>query len=352
VSGSDASINRTSVDPAGFGDVNTPHPPDTHPGEPPTNPHGPGISIADRSGPAEAADIPSSDIDRATRAGLDDDVVMSDPSRRVAGDEDRPLDGGWRTTVHRVGDTIRRSPSPWSPSVIGLLRHLDDCDFAGSPRPVGSGFDGDGNEVLTFIEGRSLQPAPWDDGAIVILGQMLAGLHAATRSFRPDPHAVWCDWFGRSLGNPTGCFGHGDLGPWNIMAVDGVPSGFIDWDTSGPMDPVYELAQVAWLNVQLHDDDVGELVGLGDVGQRAEQLGLLLDAYRLPTSEREGFVDKMVEVAVRDAAGDAIEHAVTPTTTTGQAANGYPFAWGMAWRIRSAAWMLRHRSILEASVGQ
>ena len=37
--------------PAGFGDVNTPHPPDTHPGEPPNNPPGPGIAIADRSGP-------------------------------------------------------------------------------------------------------------------------------------------------------------------------------------------------------------------------------------------------------------------------------------------------------------
>jgi hypothetical protein len=221
---------------------------------------------------------------------------------------------------------------------------------AGSPRPVGLGFDGDGNEMLSLIEGQSIQPTPWGDDAILVLGEMLAGLHAAARSFRPDSHAVWNDWFGRSLGETSGCFGHGDLGPWNIMAVDGIPSGFIDWDTAGPMDPTYELAQVAWLNVQLHDDDIAERVGLGDVGQRARQLGLLLDAYRLAAAEREGFVDKMVEVAVRDAAGEAIAHAVTPTTTTGRAANGYPFVWGMAWRIRSAAWMLRHRSVLGASI--
>jgi hypothetical protein len=118
------------------------------------------------------------------------------------------------------------------------------------------------------------------------------------------------------------------------------------------MDPTYELAQVAWLNVQLHDDDVAQLAGLSDASQRADQLGLLLDAYCLPVSEREGFVDKMVEIAVRAAAGEAVEHAVTPMTTTGLAANGYPVAWGMAWRIRSAAWMLRHRSLLETSIAK
>jgi hypothetical protein len=278
------------------------------------------------------------------------DVVMSGAERSAADDADRPLDGGWQTTVNRVGDTIRRSPSPWSASVLGLLRHLDECGFAGSPRPIGLGFDGDGNEVLSFIDGQSPQPAPWGDEAVVVLGEMLAGLHAAARSFRPDSDAVWKEWFGRSLGDANRGFGHGDLGPWNVMAVDGIPSGFIDWDTAGPMDPIYELAQAAWLNVQLHDDDIAELVGLGDVGQRAGQLALLLDAYGLPASEREGFVDKMIEVAVRDAAAEAIEHSITPTTTTGQAANGYPFAWGMAWRIRSAGWMLRHRSVLAASI--
>ena len=135
------------------------------------------------------------------------------------------------------------------------------------------------------------------------------------------------------------------------MAVDGIPSGFIDWDTAGSIDPTYELAQVAWLNVQLHDDDIAELVGLGSVGQRAGQLALLLDAYQMPAAERVGFVEKMVEVAVCAAAAEAIEREVTPMTTDGRAANGYPFVWGMAWRVRSASWMLRHRSLLATSIG-
>lgn len=262
-----------------------------------------------------------------------------------------PLDGGWQTTVHRRGDAVHRSASPWSRAVVAFLTHLETAGFAGSPRPVGTGFDEAGNELLSFVSGESPQPLPWNDEAIVSIGQMLADLHRVAADFVPAESDAWKDWFGRRLGDPTLGFGHGDLGPWNIMAIGGLPTGFIDWDTAGPLDPIYELAQLAWLNVQLHDDDIAARVGLGDLAQRAHQLGLLLDAYGLGSSQRIGFLDKMIEVAVYDAAGEAIEHDVTPDTTAGLAEDGYPFAWGMAWRIRSAAWMLRHRTTLERAIG-
>lgn len=275
---------------------------------------------------------------------------MPDSEQERAASEALP--GGWQTTVHRVGDNIRRSPSSWSHSVLELLAHLERRGFAGSPRPVGSGFDADGHELLTFVEGESPQPWPWADEAIVRLGELLAAMHDAASDHEPADGAVWKDWFGRRLGDPTRGFGHGDLGPWNIMALDGIPSGFIDWDTAGPLDPIFEVAQAAWLNVQLHDDDLAERLGLADVGKRAEQLRLFLDAYGLPRADRSGFVDKMVEVAVHDAAHEAIEHEVTPETATGTADNGYPFAWGIAWRVRSAGWMLRHRRTLEAAINR
>ncbi len=233
---------------------------------------------------------------------------------------------------------------------MDFLGHLEAEGFTAAPRPVGSGFDDHGNELLTFVEGQSVQPEPWSEDAIVRLGELLASLHVAARTYAPPEGAVWKDWFGRHLGTPLAGFGHGDLGPWNIMAINHVPVGFIDWDTAGPMDPIYELAQAAWLNVQLHDDDIAASVGLGDVDHRARQLGLMLDAYGLSSAGRVGFVDKMVEVAVHDSAHEAIEHGVTPATTSGIAANDYPFVWGISWRVRSAAWMLRHRHQLEAAI--
>jgi hypothetical protein len=49
----------------------------------------------------------------------------------------------------------------------------------------------------------------------------------------------WMDWWGRRLGDSRLGVGHGDLGPWNIMAVDEKPTGFIDWETAGPIDPIW-----------------------------------------------------------------------------------------------------------------
>lgn len=260
------------------------------------------------------------------------------------------LEGGWQTTVRRIGDVVHRSPSPWSQTVISLLAHLDEVGFPGSPRPVGSGFDADGNETLTHIPGKSPQPYPWGDEAVSSIGAMLAELHQATSSFRPPADPKWKDWFGRRLGDNQRAIGHGDLGPWNIVANKGDPVGFIDWDTAGPIDPVWELAQTAWLNAQLHDDDVAERLGLGDAHSRARQLKLIVDGYGLARSDRDGFVDKMVEFAVHSARNDAIEHNITPATENGIAADGFPFVWGITWRVRSASWMLRNRRLLETAL--
>jgi hypothetical protein len=63
-----------------------------------------------------------------------------------------PLDGGSHSRVVRVGQTVRRVSRPWSPAVHDLLRHLDREGFAGAPRALG--FDDQGREVLTYIEGE------------------------------------------------------------------------------------------------------------------------------------------------------------------------------------------------------
>ena len=53
----------------------------------------------------------------------------------------------------------------------------------------------------------------------------------------------------------------------------------------------------------------------------------------------------MIDFAVQDAAAEAVEAGVTPETQNPEA------LWAITWRTRSAAWMLRHRSVLEAALG-
>jgi len=122
---------------------------------------------------------------------------------------------------------------------------------------------------------------------------------------------VWLDWWGRDLEGARPVIGHCDTGPWNILARDGLPVALIDWDAAGPADGRWELAQAAWLNAQLHDDDVAERLGLPDARGRARQLRLIVDGYGLSRGERAGFVETLVELAIRDTAQEAIDAGVT-----------------------------------------
>ena len=114
--------------------------------------------------------------------------------------EEIPLVGGGRSAVSRIGDVVHRETGPWASSVHALLRHLEAEGFPGAPRVVGSGFDAEGRETLSFMSGVSLHPGPWPDQAMFNLGQMLAAFHRASMSFVPPPDATWRPWFGRTLG--------------------------------------------------------------------------------------------------------------------------------------------------------
>lgn len=264
---------------------------------------------------------------------------------------ERPLAGGSRTEVTEAGGVVFRSPGPQSPTVIALLRHLEDAGFPASPRVVGTGFDPEGRETLAYIEGESPQPRPWSDEALASIGDLVCRLHVATATFVPPPTPRWQPSPTRDLPGDRPVIGHGDLGPWNILARNDLPVAFIDWDTAGPVDATWDLALAAWLNVALHDDDVAELTGLAPAATRARQLRGLVDAYGLDRVRRERFVSQLAEVAIHDAAHEAVSGAVTPGSTDAVDATGFPVMWAIAWRARSAAWILRHRTLLERALG-
>jgi phosphotransferase family enzyme len=185
------------------------------------------------------------------------------------------LEGGGRTLVHRRGNTVIRNAGPWTPTVHALLRHLEAVGFGGAPRLVGSGFDADGRETLTYIEGEFTQPGPWSLDGAAALGTLLRDLHRAAGSFQPPAESVWFPWHGRDLGGPGTVIGHCDAAPWNIVVRRGLPVALIDWEVAGPVDPLTELAQLCWLNAKLHDDIVAAREGLPPVADRARHRGRL-----------------------------------------------------------------------------
>jgi hypothetical protein len=234
------------------------------------------------------------------------------------------------------GDVVRRPAGPWTPAVHALLDHLERAAFTGSPHAVSA----EGEDVVTYIPGESVSPHAWSDEGVFQVGRLLRGLHDATAGFMPPRGATWHSWPFASDA-PDAIISHRDTGPWNIVARNGLPVAFIDWVTVGPADRLEEIAATAWLNAQLHDDDIAERQGLPGARARAAQLRHFADGYRLAAADRRGLVTAMIEYAIRDSAAEAVQAGVTPETGDCGA------LWAITWRARSAAWMVRHRSLLE-----
>jgi hypothetical protein len=247
-----------------------------------------------------------------------------------------PDPDGQPSRVFRRGGTVLRPAGPWTPAVHALLRHLERAGFAGAPGVVGDGYDDQGREVLTFIEGTFVHPHAWSDDQIWHTGRLLRALHDAAAGFRPPPGAVWYPWpFRTGFGEPGTVISHCDAGPWHFAVRDGRPAALIDWDTAGPTDRIDEIAAAAWWNAQLHDDDLAEQHALPPAAARAAQLRHFLDGYELSASERDGLVTTMIEYAIRDCAAEAVQAQVTPDS-----ADPAPPGWsatGPCWKTPSPA---------------
>jgi hypothetical protein len=272
--------------------------------------------------------------------GVTDHAPDHEEPLRIWGSGTQESKAGWRDGV------VLRQAGPWSSTVLALLRHLETEGFTGAPRVVGTGFAHDGRETLSFVPGTTPHPQAWEDDAVVAIGLLLRAMHKAASTFQAPTDAAWKPWFARALPGSDPVIGHGDTGPWNIVRQDD-RFALIDWEYAGPVDAFWEVAEAAWLNAQLHDDDVADRFGLPNAADRARQVRLLLDAYGLASRQRVGFVDRMIEFAVHSARQEAVEFAVNPDTQHAISDTGFPVLWAITWRTRSASWMLHHRAILE-----
>jgi len=203
-----------------------------------------------------------------------------------------PLAGGSHSRVVRVGETVRRVSRPWSSSVHELLRHLDREGFAGAPRALG--FDDEGREVLTYIEGEAgrgdhfipdqggrfdirLPDFVWRDDVLVHIGTLIRAYHDAAATF---------PWAGRERcfepRQPVETVCHNELFPQNTVFRSGVPVAFIDWDTAAPGPRAWDIGVVAWRWVPFFRDEKCRATGLPTgVAEKARRFRLLLDAYGL-----------------------------------------------------------------------
>jgi hypothetical protein len=193
------------------------------------------------------------------------------------------LDGGNTGGAVRVGDTVRRTAGPWTPAVHALLAHLAGHGFTAAPRPLG--FDAQGREVLSFLEGEAVgrrRPRPawvYAGDTLSQAARWMRGYHRAVADFVPPDGAVW-----RSGGtwSPGQIIAHNDAATYNAAWHQGRLTGFFDWDFAGPASPEWDLAFAAFSWVPLLAREVSTAEGFTDFAARPARLDRFLRAYGWP----------------------------------------------------------------------
>jgi hypothetical protein len=167
--------------------------------------------------------------------------------------------------------------------VHDLLRALEDAGWSGAPRFLG--FDEEGREVLSWIEGH----VPWsgiddtpgidDNGSVAAVARLARALHDLTAA---SPLAE---------GGEVVC--HNDLSPKNTVyqqarVVDGAtwrPIAFIDWDAAAPGLRIHDVAHIAW---QWAANTASSPAAA------AQRIRVVVDAYGLDPDGRSNLVDTIL----------------------------------------------------------
>lgn len=204
-------------------------------------------------------------------------------------DVEEPLDGGnSNPDVVRIGDTVRRSAGPWTPSVHRLLEHLEERSY---PAPRVLGFDEKGREILSFVPGRCIHPEALDlivdENGLHRAGRLIADYHRAQVGFAPTGDAIWRDE-GRDPTGSTEVLAHNDLAPWNLVAG---PVGwvFIDWDLAAPGRRFWDIAWALHSFVGLWPDS------LLDDATLARHIAAFCDGAQIERNEIPELLDVVVE---------------------------------------------------------
>lgn len=166
------------------------------------------------------------------------------------------------STVHRLGDTVRRITRPPNPIATPLLTFLAEKGFKGSPRFLG--IDDKGRDVLSYIHGEvPKELGHYDDGQLTVAADLMRSFHDVTSQF---PDRAGCEII---------C--HNDWSPPNCVFHDALPVAMIDFDTLAPGFRLWDLGYTAHTFLNLGSANYG-------VAEQLRRLRIFAHAYGLEES--------------------------------------------------------------------
>lgn len=247
---------------------------------------------------------------------------------QTVGVAEESLPGGFINRVVRDGDTVRRNPGDRADCVHELLRHFGRCGWTGAPRLLG--VDGQGREMLTFLNGYVAWQSPTDRvssaGSLAEVARLVRQFHDLTA--------------GTPLAGDREVVCHNDLSPKNtVYRDDGVgmrPVAFLDWDIAAPGARIHDVAHMCWQYL-----DLGPAVD--DPAAASRRVRLMCDAYGLANRSR------VVETI--SWWQDRCWRGIDAGADAGDAAMARLRASGTVTSVRAAYdWVLAHRAEIDAAL--
>lgn len=216
--------------------------------------------------------------------------------------DESAFDNNEHRPIVRIGDKVHRPTSWWTPAVHDLLNYLESIDFKYSPRVFG--FDEQGREILSFMEGESGKEG-WfkihSDRGLRNYAKLLREYHQAVSGYNPPEDSVWAYAQGGLKPGEIVC--HGDFGPWNITWDGETPIGIIDWDLVFPAKPSYDVLYALEWSAPFHDDKMAlEWHHFKDIPDRKRRVNIFLEAYGMSQDEL-GDITSNVATLQRTVAG-------------------------------------------------
>ncbi len=140
--------------------------------------------------------------------------------------------------VEFINHAVHRPAGRWTKQVHKFLRFLRDNGFNQAPEPLG--FDEQGREVVSFVEGQTCDYPLSKDvaslNALVSAAKLLRAYHDVSQKFLKHNPGANQDWM-LPCQSPQEVICHNDFAPYNICFDGEQAVGIIDFDTAHP--PAY-----------------------------------------------------------------------------------------------------------------
>lgn len=205
---------------------------------------------------------------------------------------EQTLTGGGSTVVTRIGQTVRRPVRPWTPSVHGLLRHLQSVGFYGAPKV--HGIDDCQREILDYLPG-TVGNYPWSnevrsETALLSSARLLRDYHEATVPIADTQDAGWMF----PAMEPREVICHSDFAPYNCVFEGERAVGIIDFDTARPGPRAWDLAYALYRFAPFAGPGNKDGEGSGDICVQAVRARAFLEAYGASQALRADSVAMLV----------------------------------------------------------